>query len=88
MVRRARLIVIDSSACTAHGFWKREECSVIRKKIVILSSVSRSEVFVVMSVWHAFSACSGVSVENVVFATEIMPVRRCVLGAFRELPCL
>lgn len=78
MAWRACLIVIDSSACTAHVFWKREEWSVICKKIATLSSVSRSEVFVVMSVWHVFSVCSGVSVENVVFATEIMSVRRCV----------
>lgn len=49
MLQRAWLEVIDSSACTANVFQKREKVSVICKKITTLFSVSRSEVFVEVS---------------------------------------
>lgn len=64
MLQRAWLEVIDSSACTANVFQKREKVSVICKKITTLFSVSRSEVFVEVSAWHVFSVCSVLSVET------------------------
>ena len=82
MLQRARLIVIDGSTCAANVIWKREKRSVMYKKVTALFSVSRSEAFVEMSVWDVFSVCSVVSVETVVFATEVTPVCRCGLGAF------
>lgn len=57
MLQRAQFVAIDSSACTANVFWKREKRSVICKKIMTLFSTSRSAVFVEMSAWHVSGRC-------------------------------